>query len=147
MPQPTPAQDKLNAIGEDAVIEWITVGQTQAEICEKAGVGVGRLNAWLHENPDRSARARDAMKVSAEAWQDRGLKAIMDAAPDAVEIARARAIEQHCARRAAIRDPRRHGDKIAVGGADDLPPIKTMGDADLLARIAALQRKVSGDPG
>ncbi len=34
-------------------------------------------------------------------------------------------------------DPRRYGEKLAIGGADDLPPIRQLSDADLAARIAA----------
>jgi transposase len=34
--------------------------------------------------------------------------------------------------------PKKYGDKLAIGGADDLPPIKTMSDADLDAEIARL---------
>ena len=41
-------------------------------------------------------------------------------------------------------DPKRYGEKLALGGADDLPPIKTMTDEQLAARVAALQRKVGG---
>jgi len=45
-------------------------------------------------------------------------------------------------------NPKKWGEKLAVGGADDLPPIKTMPDDALAARIKALQDKVSsGDPG
>lgn len=40
-------------------------------------------------------------------------------------------------------DPKRYGEKLALGGADDLPPIKTLPDEQLLAKIAALQAKVS----
>lgn len=43
-------------------------------------------------------------------------------------------------------DPRRYGEKLAIGGADDLPPLKTMSDDQLEARIAALQAKVHGKP-
>ena len=39
--------------------------------------------------------------------------------------------------------PKVYGDKLAIGGADDLPPIKTMDDEALAARIAALQAKVN----
>lgn len=34
--------------------------------------------------------------------------------------------------------PKKYGDKLAVGGADDLPPIQTMSDADKAARLEAL---------
>lgn len=38
-------------------------------------------------------------------------------------------------------DPRRYGDKLALGGADDLPPLKTMDDAALDAKIRELMGK------
>jgi transcriptional regulator with XRE-family HTH domain len=106
------AQDKLNAYGEEPICELIRDGKTQDEIAADIGISAGALNNWLHANGERSARARAAMSLSAETWLDRGLKALIQAEPEASEIARARAIEQHCARRAAIRDPKRYGDKI-----------------------------------
>lgn len=38
-------------------------------------------------------------------------------------------------------DPKRYGEKIAIGGADDLPPIKKMSDDELEAAIARLAGK------
>jgi transcriptional regulator with XRE-family HTH domain len=104
--------DKIEAVGEDGIIDMIFEGKTQTEVAATLGIGVSRLNVWLHANPERSARAREAMAASAEAWLDRGFDALNSAPPDAQEIARARAIEQHCARRAAIRNPKQYGDKI-----------------------------------
>jgi hypothetical protein len=43
-------------------------------------------------------------------------------------------------------DPKRYGDKLAIGGADDMPPIKTMSDDQLMARIAVLQGRVNVKP-
>ena len=132
--------DSLDA---DTIIAKIADGATQREIAEEFGLSASRLNEWLHADPERSARAREAMEISAEAWLDRGLDALTAAEPEAVEIARARAIEQHCARRAAIRNPRRYGDKLAVGGADDLPPIRTSEERN--RRIEALLAKRNAD--
>lgn len=108
------ASDKLDALGIDALAEWIERGGSQYEISRDLGVSVGSLNGWLHATPERSVRARAAMASSAEAWVDRGHQYLVEAPGDAVEIARARALEQHCARRAAIRNPRRYGDKLDV---------------------------------
>lgn len=130
--------DKLDT---DDVISRIQSGETQRTIAKHYGVSVGSLNGWLHAEPERSTRARAAMADSAEAWLDRGLAAIEDALPDAVEIARARLMEQHCARRAAIRNPR-YSDKLAIGGAEDMPPIKTMSDDQIMLRIKALNEKL-----
>jgi transcriptional regulator with XRE-family HTH domain len=103
---------KSDALDADAVISAIREGKTQTEVAKESGLSVSRLNEWLHSDPERSARAREAMEASAEAWLDRGHAYLVDALPDNAEIARARALEQHCARRAAIRNPKRYGDKI-----------------------------------
>ena len=103
---------KADSLDEDAVISAIREGKTQTEVARESGLAVSKLNEWLHSTPERSARARDAMKASAESWLDRGHQYLLEAPPDSAEIARARALEQHCARRAAIRDPKRCGDKL-----------------------------------
>lgn len=43
--------------------------------------------------------------------------------------------------------PKKYGTKVAIGGADDLPPIKTLSDEDLDARIAAKQRELNESRG
>lgn len=43
--------------------------------------------------------------------------------------------------------PRVYGEKIAIGGADDLPPIKTMPDEALDAKIAELMAKANASQG
>lgn len=41
-------------------------------------------------------------------------------------------------------DPKRYGEKLAIGGAEDLPPLKTMSDDELAAKIAAFQALNNG---
>ncbi len=41
-------------------------------------------------------------------------------------------------------DPKRYGEKLAIGGADDLPPISTMSDDALAAKIAEKMALLSG---
>ena len=113
MPIAAPAQDKLRTIGTDAIIDMIYAGQSQAEIALAVGCDPALINRWLHADPQRSARARAAMAESAEAWIDRGHAYLVGAASDNAEIQRARALEQHCARRAAIRNPR-YRDNVSV---------------------------------
>jgi transcriptional regulator with XRE-family HTH domain len=135
--------EKLDALGIDTVASRIEAGETQAELARSIGVDVGTLNRWLHSDPQRSARAREAMTVSAEAMQDRGLDALLSAPPDNAEIARARALEQHWARRAAIRNPR-HSQKLAIGGDADAPPIRTESTVTITAE-EAYKRMLNGE--
>ena len=44
-------------------------------------------------------------------------------------------------------DPKRYGEKLAIGGADDLPPLKTMPEEALDARIMALMAKTNASQG
>jgi transcriptional regulator with XRE-family HTH domain len=99
------ALEQLNALDDSEVIDMITSGRTQAEIARELGVNVATLNKWLHSDPKRSARAKTAMAASAEALLDRAHDGLLEAPSDASEIARWRALEQHYARRAAIRNP------------------------------------------
>lgn len=89
----------------EAIWSRIESGDSQAEIARDLGVVPSTLSELLNkpEHAERSARARE---LSAEAWLDRGLRALEEAPADSNEIARARAIAQECARRAAIRNPR-----------------------------------------
>lgn len=110
---------RLDAIGEETITARIEAGDSQAEIGRDIGVDAGDFNRWLHADAQRSARVKLAMTYSAEAWQDRGLGYVLNAERDAVEIARARVLEQHCARRAAIRDPKhRDNARVEISGID-----------------------------
>lgn len=41
--------------------------------------------------------------------------------------------------------PKKYGEKLAIGGADDLPPIKTLTDEQLTAKIAEKMAALNGD--
>jgi len=113
MPIAEPAQDALNTLGFESVLEQIEAGRAQTEIAKDLRIHVSGLNRWLHADPHRSARVQIAMRDSAEAWVDRGMQYLLDAPSDNAEIQRARALEQTCARRAAIRNPR-YRDNVSV---------------------------------
>ena len=142
MGKPTKTQT-IESVGVDSILSMIRGGKAQTEIAAELGVGTSTLNEWLHGDPERSARTREAMAVSAETWLDRGLVALQDAPPEAAEIARARAIEQHCARRAAIRDPARYGDRTTLAGDPEAPLLGS--DEQLIARAAAILASAKGE--
>ena len=90
----------------EAIWERIEAGESQSDIARSIGCAVSRLNEVLNsqDNAERSARAREA---SAEAWLDKGLEVVASALhKDAgIDASAARAYEQACARRAAVRNP------------------------------------------
>lgn len=43
--------------------------------------------------------------------------------------------------------PKKYGERLAIGGADDMPPIKTISDTDLDLKIAALQAELQSQNG
>lgn len=139
--QPTMSvKQRLNLIGIEAICERIEGGETYRDIAASIKINSASLSNWLNtpENIKQSARAREE---SAEAWLDRGLDTIATALPKdgGIDASAARAYAQECARRAAIRNSR-YSDKIAVGGAADLPPIQTesISDTDLARQLAAI---------
>ena len=138
-----PAQDKLDAIGHEALADRIASGETYREICEDVGVSLGVLCFWIEATPERSQACARAREVSAQAFEERAQEEIEDAR-DPFELSKAKELAVHWRWRAKAVNPRRYGDKMAVGGADDLPPIKAATDEQLAARIAVLQAKLDG---
>lgn len=105
VPTPPTADDRLDAIGIAEIAGRIVSGETQREIAADLGVNQATLSIWL-SGANRSARTRAAMLEAAEALQDRGHQALMDARGGSqADVALARALDQHWARRAAIRNP------------------------------------------
>jgi hypothetical protein len=99
----------------EEMIDQIERGTSMREMAEFWGIPVSQFWRLLRDTDEvRSARVAKAMEDSADGWVDRGLRTLLAARGDAAEIARARAIEQHCARRAAIRNPRKFGDKLEI---------------------------------
>lgn len=144
MPTPPTARNAIEALGENAILERIQSGVSMTEIANELGCNVGSLSRWLHADPQRSARATSVMTESAESWLDRGLQALTEAASDNAEIQRARAIEQHCARRAAVRNPL-YRDKVDVSLSQRKPgDYSGMSDAELEA--LAQQHRLSHTP-
>lgn len=116
-----PAQDKLNALGIDAICQRIEAGETYREIAASLGIAVSILARWLNSSDHRREQSARALENSAESWSDRGLHALTEASD--TESKRdpsvARAIDQHCRWRAAIRNPKyseRTRTDLAVSG-------------------------------
>src|SRR5207248_8494655 len=104
---------KLERIGIDRLCARIEGGESMHEIARDLKVAVSTLHGFLHrdEHADKTAFA---MQASAESWLDRGTQALNEArGGDTAAVQWARAVEQHCTRRAAIRNPR-YSERAAV---------------------------------
>lgn len=115
--------ETLDDIGIDSICASIVDGISMREIAENSGVSQGRLIDWLMSDPERSARAREARARSAAIWDDKAAEEIR-LADDPFKLSRAKELAHHFRWRASKIAPREYGDKLAVGGAADLPPIQ-----------------------
>lgn len=113
---------KLDAIGIDAVCDLILEGASRASIARKFGMSQATFINWLAADPERSARAREAMVESSELWNERAETVLIEAdesVPGA--IAKAKELSQLYRWRAKCYAPKRFGDKVAVGGDNENP--------------------------
>jgi hypothetical protein len=127
-----PAQDKLTAIGIEAICQQIAECSPLRTIAEKAGVGLGTLITWLAGFPEQYARAREAQ---AEKFAEDILAIADDTAQDVTvgengrEVVNNEAIARSRLRVDARKwlaskfAPKKYGDKVALGGAEDLSPL------------------------
>ena len=144
-----PAQDRLTAMGIEKVCEQIGECKPLRTIAADAGVGLGTLVTWLTGFPEHYARAREAQ---ADKMAEDILAIADDSAQDVFvgengrEVVNNEAIARSRLRVDARKwlaskfAPKKYGDKLAVGGAEDLPPIEThqITDAERAVRLAAM---------
>jgi hypothetical protein len=146
----------------DAICDAIASGESLVEICAKPGMpGTRTVYEWLDDEskpefPHRYACAREAQadKLAGEILQiaDDGTNDTQKDEDGKVRvdqdvIARSRLRVDSRKWLASKLAPKKYGDKLAVGGADDLPPIevvtKSMTDAE---RAVRLSRMLNGNP-
>ena len=136
---------KLDAIGIDAICERIADCVTLQVIADDAGVSKYMLLEWLGKHANQYARAResqaDKMAEDILALADKcrtGVKTTTKA-DGSIEMVTADMVErarlQIDARKslAGKMAPKQYGEKLALGGADDLPAIKTTIDVTKLS--------------
>jgi hypothetical protein len=131
----SPVSNRLAAIGIEQLCDDIKEGMTYRELSRRYDVSLNLLDKFLNsaENKEQSARAR---LFSAESWLDRGLEVVESALfkTGNVDASAAKAYEQACARRAALRNPAyRESSKLEV--AATVKNITQLTD-DELANIA-----------
>lgn len=121
----TPSE-RLNQIGIEAICEWVANGESLRSWCIQNKFNNKTVIDWIDADEHRAkhyARAReDRADAVFEALDDLAEKAATS--QSAVEVAGLRLKADTIKWKLARMSPKKYGDKIQVGGADDLPPIR-----------------------
>ena len=130
----------------DAVVEWIAEGKPLREFCRQPGMPARRtVDDWRLKDEAFAARVARARDVGYAQIADECL-AIVDTsdAKDDQDVARRKLRVETRLKLLACWDPRRYGNKVAVGGDADAPPIRMLSDGERERRISALLFAVRG---
>lgn len=107
----SPAKNKLDVLGIDALCAMIVDGTTLTDAARKLEVSIGTLISWIEGDIERSARAREARVQSARIWDEKATQEI-EAATDQFQLSKAKELAHHYRWRAAKIAPRDYGDKV-----------------------------------
>lgn len=145
----------------DAICSRLAEGESLRSICQSEGMpAYSSVKAWERDNADFSALSMRAREIGCHALAEDCLEIADDARNDWMErpgkedagwvangehIQRSRLRIETRMRLLGKWLPKVYGEKLALGGADDLPPIRTMTDEQLEARLKALRDKTDGD--
>lgn len=107
---------KLDALGIAAFCTRVIEGESYAKIAASVGVSKSALLEWLQATSDRSARAAEARRLSAQTEDDLALEEVNSLPADATaaQIAQMRERVQLRKWRSAKRDPAGYGDRVAI---------------------------------
>lgn len=124
--KPGEAEAALDMLGLAALCDEIAEGKSLRKICEELGISIGRgsLGRWIALDPARKAAVEEARIAAAESEVELAGEKLATAKTP-FQLAKAKEEGYHHRWKASKMDPRRYGDKVAVGGAADLPPIES----------------------
>jgi hypothetical protein len=131
----------------DAIEKWISEGKTLRSYCRKPGAPSRELvDKWRRTNPEFGARIARARDIGYDAIAEEALAIADDASNDDDGegnldhefVARSKLRVETRLKLLAKWDPRRYGDKLAVGGDADAPPIRLLSVTERMHRIQAI---------
>lgn len=116
----------------DAIIDRVAGPESLRAICEDIGVSIGTFLGWCSDRPDVAEQYARAKRMQAETLASELLE-IADTPPGTTDMgATDSGAVAHARLRVDTRKwilskmlPKVYGDKLALGGADDMPAIKT----------------------
>jgi len=121
----TPSQ-RLTEIGIDAICDEIAQGKSLHAWCLENGMKNMTVTDWINADKDRAVKYARARDERSDAYFE-SLGTVSDQAvmaETAVEVAGLRLKADNIKWMLARMSPRKYGDKLAIGGADDLPPVQ-----------------------
>ena len=131
----------------DRICERIADGESLRTICAEDGMPrKASVMRWLAADAALSDQYARAREMQADALFDECLTIADDTSREPND--RRMSFDARKWMAGKLR-PKVYGDKVAIGGADDLPPVKTQDvtAADVIAaRIAAIKSRAAGDP-
>lgn len=155
---------KFNQEDADTICEALAEGHSLLSICEAMGIPYSTAAQWEADHPEHGVKSTHARALGCHVMamqcltiadnDTRDWEPVKDADGQVIGIR----VDGEHVQRSKLRIetrmrligkwlPKVYGDKLALGGADDLPPIKSMPDDALLARIEALKARLDGKPG
>ena len=146
-----------------AILERIALGEPLRQICRDEGQPAWRtVYDWMMEEKDFATRFARARELGEDAIAQECLDIADNAANDWMEQFDAKSestgwkLNGEHVQRSKLRietrlkllakwNPKKWGEKVAIGGADDLPPVRSMTENDLDRQIADLQAKLKNE--
>lgn len=151
-------KSSFNTEDAETIYAALSEGHSLLSICEAMGIPYGTAYQWEVDNPEhakKSARARElgchylaeqCLEIADTPMlgEERTTKADGSIETKEADMIAHRRLQIDTRMRLIGKwAPKIYGDKLALGGADDLPPIRSMSDEQLVARIKALQDKLN----
>ena len=133
----------------DCICERIAEGESLRTICVDADMpSVTSVMRWLAADASLSEQYARARELQGDGEFDKAREIAFAATPETVQGAR---LQYDAVKwRAGKLRPKVYGDKVAIGGADDLPPIQTQdaGASKLLAFLNGIAERggTTGEP-
>lgn len=134
--KPLKPAELIAQFGLEAICDAIADGESMRAIATRIGVTHATFLRWISGNPERQAKYRAALALSAISCDDKALQEL-ESAQTVTEIARAREVASHLRWRAKVRNPRDYGDRQQV----DHDHRVTLTPDQQMARLDALNEK------
>lgn len=137
MPHQTWAKEALDRYGIDELCNDIIDGKSYSQICLKLEISKASVVNWLAADSDRSARAKEALRLSAQTEDDKAESVLLDMKMD---TQRARELAFHYRWRARVRNPKDYGEKVQI---DQTTHVVNLSEEEILRQREAIQKKLT----